>query len=78
MKVWKRIHKDGIIKTLLIGQGDTELYRIIVHEPRGEYRIREDTQLSNLISAKLIADELVQRHYPHSCVDGECSAWENP
>jgi hypothetical protein len=78
VKVWKRIHKDGIIKTLLIGQGDTELYRIIVHEPRGEYRIREDTQLSNLISAKLIADELVQRHYPHSCVDGECSAWENP
>jgi hypothetical protein len=78
VRFWKRIHKYGAIKTLLIGQGETNLYRIIVHEPRGEYRIRENTQSSNLVAAKLIADELVQRHYPHSCVDGECSPWENP
>ena len=76
MKFWRRFHNYGAIKTLLIGQGTTELYRIIVHEPRGEYRIREEPELSKLTNAKLIADQLVQRHYPHNCDNGECSSWE--
>ncbi len=76
MKMWRRTHKYGAIKTLLIGQGDSNLYRIIVHEPRGEYRIRDDHEVTNLLTGKRIADELVQKHYPHHCEVGECSGWE--
>ena len=76
VRLWRRAHKYGAIKTLLIGQGDTKLYRIIVHEPRGEYRIRPNPDLTNLVAARLMADEMVQTHYPHSCADGECGSWE--
>jgi len=76
VRLWRRAHNNGSIKTLLIGQGDTESYRIIVHEPRGEYRIRENHHLADLLTAKLLADELVQQHYPHACNDGDCGAWE--
>lgn len=78
MKLWRRIHESGLIKTLVIKQEETGMYGIVVHEPHGQRRISKRHVCADVETAKLTADDLVNTHYPHTCTAGKCSQWETP